>query len=58
MAGVCGIRFLWVAFAFPASPSFLTLMTVYPISLATTAALMFGALCHYRPAARAGAAVR
>ncbi len=52
MLGVCGIRLMWVAFAFPASPSFTTLMTVYPISLATTALLLFGALVYYHPARR------
>ena len=56
MLGVCGIRLLWVAFVFPAAPSFPTIMAVYPISLAATAALMFGALCHYRPVGKAARA--
>ena len=53
VAGVCGIRLLWVAFVFPAWSTFTAIMAVYPISLATTAALMFAALCHYRPVATA-----
>lgn len=56
MLGVCGIRLLWVAFVFPAAPSFPTIMAVYPISLAATAALMFGALCRYRPVGKAARA--
>ncbi len=53
MLGVCGIRLLWVAFVFPAAPAFPTIMAVYPISLATTALLMLGALVHYRPVTNA-----
>jgi putative MATE family efflux protein len=53
MLGVCGIRLLWVAFVFPAWPTFATIMAVYPISLGATALLMFGALVYFRPAEKA-----
>ncbi len=52
MLGVCGIRIAWVQFVFPQSPTFRTLMTVYPVSLTTTALLMTIALLCYRPAKR------
>ena len=48
--GVCGIRIFWVAFVFAASPTFLTIMLVYPVSLAATALLILGALLFCRPA--------
>lgn len=46
--GVCGIRLAWIRFVFPTSPTFRTIMTVYPISLGVTAILIFTALliCH------------
>lgn len=48
MFGVCGIRIAWIRFVFPRSRTFKTIMTVYPISLAATALLVFIALlcCH------------
>ena len=39
-AGVCGIRITWVYTAFQISPTFLTLMIVYPVSWAITAAVL------------------
>lgn len=51
--GVCGVRIFWVYAVFPAHPSFYTIMTVYPVSLATTAVLMVCALLRIRPAQRA-----
>ncbi len=48
--GVCGTRLAWVFTVFPHHQSFSTLMLVYPISLATTAVLIFIALMVYRPA--------
>lgn len=48
--GVCGIRIFWVACVFPASATFLTIMLVYPISLAATALLILGAVLFCRPA--------
>ena len=52
MFGVCGIRVAWIKFVFPQSPAFQTIMTAYPISLSTTAFLIFLALLWYRPAKR------
>ncbi len=37
VAGICGIRLLWIFFVFSRSPSFTTIMCVYPISLGVTA---------------------
>lgn len=51
--GVCGIRISWIAFVFPRSPSFNTIMYVYFISLSTTALLLFLALLWFRPAKKA-----
>lgn len=52
MLGVCGIRITWIQLVFPQNPSFQTIMTVYPISLASTACLIFFALIYYRPSHR------
>lgn len=52
MVGVCGVRIAWIYTAFPKNPSFETVMTVYPISLFTTAVLMTTALIIIRPAKR------
>ena len=49
MLGVCGIRLLWIAFVFPANPTFHTIMLVYPLSLGVTAVLIFILLMIYRP---------
>lgn len=51
--GVCGVRIDWIAFVFPTHRTFTTIMAVYPISLAVTAALVLIALAVYRPASRA-----
>lgn len=51
---VCGIRFWWIARVFPASPSFSTVMAVYPISLCATMVLILGALVVCRPAQTLG----
>lgn len=40
MAGICGVRLLWVATVFKASPTFPTLIAVYPLSWIVTAALI------------------
>lgn len=48
--GVCGVRIAWIQIVFPKDPTFSTIMTAYPISLATTAVLMFIALICCRPA--------
>ena len=56
MLGVCGIRIAWIRFVFPLSRTFRTIMTVYPISLASTALLIFIALLCCRPSKRFAAA--
>ena len=50
--GVCGVRIAWIKLVFPHSSTFETIMTAYPISLATTALLIFAALIVYRPSRR------
>ena len=52
--GICGIRIVWIKTVFPNDPSFKTIMNVYPISLASTAVLIFAALIIIRPAKRYG----
>lgn len=52
MLGVCGIRIAWIYTVFPVSRTFATIMTVYPVSLAATAVLIFIALIIYRPSKR------
>ena len=50
MLGVCGIRIAWIRLVFPQFQTFRSIMLVYPISLCTTALLLFAALVYYRPA--------
>ncbi len=52
--GICGIRIVWIKTVFPNDPSFRTIMNVYPISLASTAVLIFAALIIIRPSKRYG----
>lgn len=47
--GVCVLRIIWINTVFPANRTFVTIMTAYPVSLATTAVLIFIALIIYRP---------
>ena len=49
MLGVCGVRILWVATAFPQHRSFQTILLAYPLSLAATAVLILAALLVYHP---------
>lgn len=42
-AGACGLRILWVYTFFRASPTFTTLILVYPVSWAATSAAIFAA---------------
>lgn len=51
---VCGLRFIWVLFVFPAAPSFQTVMAIYPISLGVTTLLIFILLMVLRPAKTLG----
>lgn len=50
--GVCVLRIIWINTVFPANRTFVTIMTAYPVSLSTTAALIFIALIIYRPSKR------
>lgn len=52
--GVCVVRIIWINTVFPANRTFVTIMTAYPVSLATTAVLIFIALMLYRPSKRFG----
>lgn len=50
--GVCVLRIIWINTVFPANRTFVTIMTAYPVSLATTAVLIFIASIIYRPSKR------
>lgn len=50
--GVCVLRIIWINTVFPANRTFVTIMIAYPVSLATTAVLIFIALIIYRPSKR------
>ena len=49
MLGVCGVRILWIATAFPRNRTFQTILLAYPLSLAATAVLILLALLIYHP---------
>lgn len=50
--GVCGVRLMWIYTVFPQHRDFKTIMMAYPLSLATTAVLIFSAVMVYRPTRR------
>lgn len=52
--GVCVVRIVWINIVFPANRTFAAIMTAYPVSLSTTAVLIFIALMIYRPSKRFG----
>ena len=52
MMGVCGVRILWIATAFPRNRTFQTILLAYPLSLAATAVLILLALLIYHPSRR------
>ena len=52
MLGVCGVRIAWIAFVFPQSRTFRTIMTAYPVSLGVTTVLILAALLIVRPSRR------
>ena len=52
MLGVCGVRILWIATAFPRSRTFQIILLAYPLSLAATAVLILLALLIYHPSRR------
>ena len=54
LIGVCAVRIVWVYTYFAAHRSFGALMMAYPISLSTTAVLIFIALMIYRPSIKLG----
>ena len=47
VAGVCGIRILWVFFVFPKYNSFASLMVVYPLSWIVTISVLVGLYFYY-----------
>ena len=52
LAGICGIRILWIMAVFPRYPSFSTIMAVYPVSLWTTGIVIFISILILRPSVR------
>lgn len=52
MLGVCGVRLSWLRWVFPKDKTFMNIMLVFPISLATTALLMLAAVLYFRPSRR------
>ncbi len=50
--GICGVRIVWIYQVFPKYNTFQNIMVVYPISLSTTAILIFIALICAHPAKR------
>ena len=47
MLGVCGVRLSWLRWVFPQYKTFMNIMLVFPISLATTALLMLAAVLYF-----------
>lgn len=52
MAGICGVRLAWIFTVFKQSRTFITIMTVYPISLVITALAILLATLILRPSKR------
>lgn len=50
--GVCVVRIFWILFVFPLSPTYATILVIFPISLGTAALLLILALIYIRPARR------
>ncbi len=48
--GICGVRLTWIYTVFPKHKTFKTILAAYPISLSTTAILLFILLVVLRPA--------
>ena len=55
--GICGTRIAWVYTAFPANPTFQTLLTCYPISWAVTAAVLLVYYIYFIKKMRGGSMV-
>ena len=52
MIGVCGIRIAWIKLVFPQFQTFRSIMLAYPISLVSTALVIFIAVICYHPSKR------
>lgn len=50
--GICGVRLTWIFTVFRHSPSFTTIMQVYPISLGVTAAVILAVTLFVKPSKR------
>ncbi len=50
--GVCAVRITWIYTVFQAYRTFTSILIAYPVSLSTTALLIFTALMVYRPSRR------
>lgn len=52
VAGICGVRLVWVFTIFRQSPSFARIMQVYPLSLGVTAIVIFAVMLIVKPSKR------
>lgn len=52
VVGICGVRLTWVFTVFRRSPSFATIMQVYPLSLGVTAAVILAVTLLVKPSQR------
>ncbi|MDE6034975.1 MAG: MATE family efflux transporter [Ruminococcus sp.] len=52
VAGICGVRLLWIYFVFEKSKTFTTIMQVYPVSLGITTVAILIATLIVRPSER------
>ena len=52
VVGICGVRLTWIFTVFRQSPSFPTIMQVYPISLGTTAVAILAVTLFVKPSRR------
>lgn len=50
--GICGVRLTWIFTVFRRTPSFITIMQVYPISLGITAAVILAVTLAVKPSRR------
>ncbi len=50
--GICGVRLTWIFTVFRQSPSFTTIMQVYPLSLGVTAAVILAVTLIVKPSRR------
>lgn len=50
--GICGVRLTWIFTVFQQTPSFTTIMQVYPLSLAITAAVILAVTLFVKPSRR------